>query len=134
MREHRVGDAGQFPGDPDVEAGDIAKMAHIAAAQYCPAGQSDPVSARNRNEALAQLLFHRIKRMIADQVKHPVAVLPVGPVSLGFRGQASGSIYKGIAAFIVDLKRAAFPYTNLLHPVQQLERKTGKRGSHFFGK
>ncbi|MNI54264.1 hypothetical protein D3C73_1091530 [compost metagenome] len=76
IRQDAVGDAGKLPRDPYIEAGNVAQMLYAAAAEYRPAGEADPVSAGDGDEAFAELFLHRIQRMIADQIEQPVRIFP----------------------------------------------------------
>ncbi|MNI90981.1 hypothetical protein D3C73_1485810 [compost metagenome] len=93
------------------------------------------MSAGDGDEAFAQFFFHRIERMIADQVKQPVSVLSAWLVRFfGSLGQTAVAGEEMIFAGIVDLQRTPFADPDFLHLVQQMNRKSSQQRPYFFGK
>ncbi|MNW48491.1 hypothetical protein D3C74_258580 [compost metagenome] len=75
LRQDGIGDASNLSGNPHVKPTDVAQMLDSSSAQQGSASQSNPMSAGDRNKPFAKLFFHRVERMVRDQIEQTIAVL-----------------------------------------------------------
>ncbi|MMZ62683.1 hypothetical protein D1872_249010 [compost metagenome] len=114
MRKQAVGDSANLSGNPHVKAADITQMLHLSSAQYGSPGQSDPVSAGDRNKAFAQLLLHRIKRVVRDEIEQTVPLRLSGDIGLRrLTGQPSFGSQKVVVPAGIHFKRTPLPDPHL---------------------